>query len=87
MTASLSRPRTLDPLPPMPRRQSCDRCHEQKVRCVTEVQDRAVTLGGIAEESESSLAGHVVSSVPCVRCRKAGAVCIYSRKFPPLVVS
>ncbi len=68
----------------MPRRQSCDRCHEQKVRCVTEVQDGAITLGGIAEESEASLAGHVVSSVPCVRCRKAGAVCIYSRKCHPL---
>ncbi|KAK4148543.1 hypothetical protein C8A00DRAFT_19641 [Chaetomidium leptoderma] len=80
MTAPLPRSRTLDPAPPpMPRRQSCDRCHEQKVRCVTEGLDGALTLGGIAEESESSPGAHVISSVPCVRCRKAGAVCIYSR--------
>ncbi|KAK3898730.1 hypothetical protein C8A05DRAFT_18735 [Staphylotrichum tortipilum] len=75
---SLSRTRATDPLPPMPRRQSCDRCHEQKVRCVTEGIDGALILGGISEESEASLQGHVVSSVPCVRCKKAGAVCIYS---------
>ncbi|KAK3311072.1 uncharacterized protein B0T15DRAFT_60584 [Chaetomium strumarium] len=79
MTASLTHARAFDPVPPpMPRRQSCDRCHEQKVRCVTEGADGALTLGGIAEENASSLSGHVVSSVPCVRCRKAGAVCIYS---------
>jgi hypothetical protein len=64
----------------MPRRQSCDRCHEQKVRCVTQGLDGALTLGGIPEQADSNSNGHVVSSIPCVRCRKAGAVCIYSRK-------
>ncbi|KAK4236420.1 hypothetical protein C8A03DRAFT_16935 [Achaetomium macrosporum] len=79
MTASLTQARAFDPVPPpMPRRQSCDRCHEQKVRCVTEGADGALIIGGIAEENALSLRGHVVSSVPCVRCRKAGAVCIYS---------
>ncbi len=80
---SVPRTRATDPLPPMPRRQSCDRCHEQKVRCVTEGIDGALILGGISEESEGSLAGHVVSSVPCVRCKKAGATCIYSRESLP----
>ncbi|KAK4034552.1 hypothetical protein C8A01DRAFT_18666 [Parachaetomium inaequale] len=79
MTVSPPRPRPLEPaLPPMPRRQSCDRCHEQKVRCVTEGLDGALILGGIAEQGDSK-DGHVVSPVPCVRCRKAGAICIYSR--------
>ncbi|KAK3298747.1 uncharacterized protein B0H64DRAFT_386075 [Chaetomium fimeti] len=73
------RSQPLDPvLPPMPRRQSCDRCHEQKVRCVTEGPNGALTLGGIAEEGESNPDGHVVAPVPCGRCRKAGTVCIYS---------
>ncbi|KAL2136490.1 hypothetical protein VTI74DRAFT_3509 [Chaetomium olivicolor] len=65
-------------LPPMPRRQSCDRCHEQKVRCVTEGPNGTLGPGGITEASEADPQGPVVSSVPCVRCRKAGAVCIYS---------
>ncbi|PWY83910.1 hypothetical protein BO94DRAFT_599442 [Aspergillus sclerotioniger CBS 115572] len=41
-------------------RRSCDRCHEQKVRCI-----RDLTL---SEEGTTS----------CVRCRKAGAICLYS---------
>ena len=84
MTASLSLPRSLNFPPPMLRRQSCDRCHRQKVRCVTEVQDGAVTLASIDEESESSLAGRAVAATPCVRCRKAGEDCSYSRKCSPL---
>ncbi len=35
---------TTDPLP-VPRRQSCDRCYKQKVRCVTEKQDGASIAG------------------------------------------
>ncbi|KAH6628115.1 hypothetical protein F5144DRAFT_654100 [Chaetomium tenue] len=74
------RAQCLDPvLPPMPRRQSCDRCHEQKVRCVTEGTNGAMALGGIAEEGDSNPDGHVVAAVPCGRCRKAGTVCVYSR--------
>lgn len=65
----------------MPRRQSCDRCHEQKVRCVTEGLDGAITLGGVIHENDANSDGHVVSLVPCVRCRKAGAVCAYSREY------
>ncbi|KAH6854721.1 hypothetical protein B0I37DRAFT_38369 [Chaetomium sp. MPI-CAGE-AT-0009] len=79
MMDSPSRSQRLEPaLPPMPRRQSCDRCHEQKVRCVTEGPNGAVTLGGIAEEGDSNPEGHVVAQVPCGRCRKAGTVCVYS---------
>lgn len=62
----------------MPRRQSCDRCHEQKVRCVTLEQDGS-GLGPIAEEDEATLGMQVVAEIPCVRCRKAGALCIFSR--------
>ncbi|KAK4461214.1 hypothetical protein QBC42DRAFT_227770 [Cladorrhinum samala] len=63
--------------PPMPRRQSCDRCHEQKVRCVTPGQDGS-GLGPVAEEDEATLGMQVVAEIPCVRCRKAGALCIFS---------
>ncbi|KAK4244265.1 hypothetical protein C7999DRAFT_17452 [Corynascus novoguineensis] len=80
MPTSPPRQRHLDlGLPSMPRRQSCDRCHEQKVRCVTEGPNGSTSLEGIVEEADSNPGGAVVSSVPCVRCRKAGAVCIYSR--------
>ncbi|KAL4995409.1 hypothetical protein BDV10DRAFT_134039 [Aspergillus recurvatus] len=47
------------PLDPSLRR-SCDRCHEQKVRCIRSSAD--------LEEA----------TAPCMRCRKAGAVCLYS---------
>ncbi|KAL2255923.1 hypothetical protein VTK26DRAFT_2477 [Humicola hyalothermophila] len=76
MTAVLMAPRSIDSgLPPMPRRQSCDRCHEQKVRCVPEGAKAPLTLGGIGEGSEASFSGQVTA---CVRCRKARAVCVYS---------
>ncbi|KAK4135795.1 hypothetical protein BT67DRAFT_376242, partial [Trichocladium antarcticum] len=82
MTVSLPHPRTVDPvLPPMPRRQSCDRCHEQKVRCVSDARDGLLSRGGMAKEGQATPGRHVVSSAPCARCRKAGAVCIYSRTF------
>ncbi|KAK4185719.1 hypothetical protein QBC35DRAFT_388894 [Podospora australis] len=64
--------------PPMPRRQSCDRCHEQKVRCVTHGHDGVAGLGLVIEESEASLGKSVIAPVSCQRCEKAGAVCIYS---------
>ncbi|KAK3986362.1 hypothetical protein QBC44DRAFT_402693 [Cladorrhinum sp. PSN332] len=64
--------------PPMPRRQSCDRCHEQKVRCITQGHDGVPGLGAIAEEDETTLGKQVVADIPCVRCSKAGAVCIFS---------
>ncbi|KAK0730151.1 hypothetical protein B0H67DRAFT_548160 [Lasiosphaeris hirsuta] len=62
---------------PMPRRQSCDRCHEQKVRCLTDGPDEIFTPGGAAD-GEVSMNGHFISTFPCLRCKKAGAVCIYS---------
>ncbi|KAK4174910.1 hypothetical protein QBC36DRAFT_242327 [Triangularia setosa] len=67
-------------LPPMPRRQSCDRCHELKVRCVvTDGHDNnSLGLGVIGEENEASRGRSVVAPIPCVRCSKAGAVCIFS---------
>ncbi|KAK4161226.1 hypothetical protein QBC43DRAFT_98970 [Cladorrhinum sp. PSN259] len=64
--------------PPMPRRQSCDRCHEQKVRCITQGPDGVSGLGAIAEEDESTLGRQVLAEIPCVRCSKAGAICIFS---------
>ncbi len=65
--------------PPMPRRQSCDRCHEQKVRCFTDGPEDIFTPGGTADD-EVSTNGHFISAFPCMRCKKAGAMCIYSRK-------
>ncbi|VBB73139.1 Putative protein of unknown function [Podospora comata] len=66
-------------LPPMPRRQSCDRCHELKVRCVTDGHDNnTLGLGVIGEESEASRGRSVIAPIPCARCSKAGAVCIFS---------
>ncbi|KAL2170660.1 hypothetical protein VTG60DRAFT_4585 [Thermothelomyces hinnuleus] len=88
MAVSPPRSRAVDTeFPCMPRRQSCDRCHEQKVRCVTEGAAGSEALGGIAEEGTQNPGGHVVSSVPCVRCRKAGAVCIYSLAVRPPTAS
>ncbi|KAK0671474.1 hypothetical protein QBC41DRAFT_354275 [Cercophora samala] len=72
-------PITVPTLPPMPRRQSCDRCHELKVRCVTDGHDNtALGLGVIGEESEASRGRSVIAPVPCARCSKAGTVCIFS---------
>ncbi|KAK0656195.1 hypothetical protein B0T16DRAFT_451799 [Cercophora newfieldiana] len=72
----------MSPPPPtiMPRRQSCDRCHNQKVRCFTDGPEEIFTPGGTADD-EVNLNGHFVSSFPCRRCKKAGALCIFS---PPL---
>ncbi|KAK1750320.1 hypothetical protein QBC47DRAFT_418347 [Echria macrotheca] len=64
--------------PPMPRRQSCDRCHDQKVRClIADGPDAIFTPGGTADD-QVSLTGHFVSDFPCKRCKKAGATCIFS---------
>ncbi|KAK3393958.1 hypothetical protein B0H63DRAFT_31300 [Podospora didyma] len=72
------RMRSIAPLAPqMPRRQSCDRCHEQKVRCFTDPKDTMYTPRS-SVDSEASLGGQQASSFPCVRCKKAGAMCIYS---------
>ncbi|KAK0737343.1 hypothetical protein B0T21DRAFT_287364 [Apiosordaria backusii] len=76
---SQGQPPIVEPaLPPMPRRQSCDRCHELKVRCVTDGYDDTLGLGGIGEESEATRGRSVIAPIPCVRCSKAGAVCIFS---------
>ncbi|KAK4207921.1 hypothetical protein QBC37DRAFT_85661 [Rhypophila decipiens] len=61
----------------MPRRQSCDRCHEQKVRCFTNE-----THGSKGEDdcTGGSLpqSGRFISPNPCSRCKRAKATCIYS---------
>lgn len=51
----------------LPFRRSCDRCHDQKVRC-------------IRNQGESHLA---IASEPCVRCKKSGAICVYSPQQKP----
>ncbi|KAL7925220.1 hypothetical protein ACQKWADRAFT_285390 [Trichoderma austrokoningii] len=51
----------------LPFRRSCDRCHDQKVRCIRS-----------QEESHLPLA-----SEPCVRCKKAGAICVFSPQQKP----
>ena len=66
---------------PMPRRQSCDRCHGQKVRCFTNGPEEIFEPGGTADD-EVSMNGHFVSSYPCMRCEKAGALCVFSGKLP-----
>ncbi|KAF2098828.1 hypothetical protein NA57DRAFT_56466 [Rhizodiscina lignyota] len=52
---------------PLPLRQSCDRCHGLKVRCIRNAEVGLETL-----PSES-----------CSRCRRAGSVCIYSPQQKP----
>lgn len=71
---------TMSAPPPtlMPRRQSCDRCHNQKVRCFTDGPEEIFTPGGTADD-EVNLNGHFVSSFPCRRCKKAASLCIFSR--------
>ncbi|KAK0628338.1 hypothetical protein B0T17DRAFT_459148, partial [Bombardia bombarda] len=64
--------------PPMPRRQSCDRCHEQKVRCFTNEQDYVFGPGGTGD-ADLGQNGQSISAFPCARCKKAKATCIYSR--------
>lgn len=51
----------------LPFRRSCDRCHDQKVRC-------------IRSQGESHL---TIASEPCVRCKKSGAICVYSPQQKP----
>ncbi|KAK1828643.1 hypothetical protein QBC39DRAFT_333163 [Podospora conica] len=67
---------------PMPRRQSCDRCHGQKVRCFTSGPEEIFEPGGQADD-EVSINGHFVSSYPCLRCEKAGALCVFSAQLRP----
>ncbi|KAK3330729.1 hypothetical protein B0H66DRAFT_73287 [Apodospora peruviana] len=69
-------PAMLDP--PMPRRQSCDRCHEQKVRCFTNEHDFINGPGGILEAQVPADNGRFVAPFPCTRCKRAKATCIYS---------
>ncbi|KAL5340286.1 hypothetical protein BJX70DRAFT_128690 [Aspergillus crustosus] len=52
----------------MSHRQSCDRCRQQKVRCI---RDEAQAQRGASYPDRASLA-------PCERCSKAGVDCIYS---------
>ncbi|KAK4222124.1 hypothetical protein QBC38DRAFT_490549 [Podospora fimiseda] len=76
-TPSYQTPQEQSPFPPMPRRQSCDRCHEQKVRCIAQGSDGIPGLGAIAED-ESTLGKQVLAETPCMRCSKAGTICIFS---------
>ncbi|KAK4454689.1 hypothetical protein QBC34DRAFT_490473 [Podospora aff. communis PSN243] len=52
------------PTAPMPRRQSCDRCHNQKVRCLTDGPEEIFTPGGTADDQEGGSALHLQSSAP-----------------------
>ncbi|KAL6232009.1 hypothetical protein BDW75DRAFT_243368 [Aspergillus navahoensis] len=54
----------------MSHRQSCDRCRQQKVRCI---RDEAQAQLGTSYPDRASLA-------PCERCLKAGVDCVYSLK-------
>ncbi|KAF3057489.1 hypothetical protein CFAM422_012345 [Trichoderma lentiforme] len=51
----------------MPFRRSCDRCHDQKVRCMR------------SQESNHP----VPDSEPCVRCKRSGSICIFSPQQKP----
>ncbi|EHK49842.1 hypothetical protein TRIATDRAFT_83147 [Trichoderma atroviride IMI 206040] len=51
----------------LPFRRSCDRCHDQKVRC-------------IRSQGESH---PTIASEQCVRCKKSGAICVYSPQQKP----
>ncbi|KAL6809537.1 hypothetical protein V8C40DRAFT_284805 [Trichoderma camerunense] len=51
----------------MPFRRSCDRCHDQKVRCMR------------PQESNHP----IPESEPCVRCKRSGSICIFSPQQKP----
>ncbi|KAL4881204.1 hypothetical protein BJY04DRAFT_189333 [Aspergillus karnatakaensis] len=58
----------------MSHRQSCDRCRQQKVRCIRdEAQSQAHAQRGSSYPDRAPL-------IPCERCLKAGADCVYSLK-------
>lgn len=64
----------------LPWRQSCDRCHGQKVRCV------GVGAQGSAQflpDDHEAVQNPGQASVPCARCKRAGVLCIYSPQLPP----
>src|SRR5262249_31599785 len=50
-------------------RQSCDRCRQQKVRCLRDNNTSVPGPGGVS------------ASLLCDRCAKAGADCVYSGMF------
>lgn len=52
-------------------RQSCDRCRQQKVRCLRE-EPQAV-------DNDAPSGQHLP---PCDRCTKAGVACVYSCTYP-----
>ncbi|KAL7945267.1 hypothetical protein V8C42DRAFT_322651 [Trichoderma barbatum] len=54
----------------MSHRQSCDRCRQQKVRCLRNNGQRGQT---------NPLSPYRTSFSQCERCIKAGTDCIYSR--------
>ncbi|KAL7916860.1 hypothetical protein GGI35DRAFT_486006 [Trichoderma velutinum] len=51
----------------LPFRRSCDRCHDQKVRCMR------------TQESSNP----ITDSEPCVRCKRSGSICIFSPQQKP----
>ncbi|KAI1776650.1 hypothetical protein F4818DRAFT_411318 [Hypoxylon cercidicola] len=61
----------------LPRRRSCDRCYAHKVRCIRMPKDNTKPTGDHND------------SLPCLRCTRSGARCMYSpqRKSgrPPLL--
>ncbi|KAL4796625.1 hypothetical protein BDV19DRAFT_388130 [Aspergillus venezuelensis] len=58
----------------MSHRQSCDRCRQQKVRCIRdEAQSQGHAQRGSSYPDRAPL-------TPCERCLKAGADCVYSLK-------
>ncbi|KAK3336319.1 hypothetical protein B0T19DRAFT_35540 [Cercophora scortea] len=64
---------------PVPsRRQSCDRCHEQKVRCFTDDQHYGSSGCESGAQETLSSTGQSIPSVPCTRCKRARATCVYS---------
>ncbi|KAH8817002.1 hypothetical protein F5884DRAFT_873879 [Xylogone sp. PMI_703] len=65
----------MPPVSSLPRRQSCDRCHVQKVRCI---QDPSKAQ--LSREEDETAPGK--AAVPCTRCKKAGTTCFYSLQLP-----
>jgi hypothetical protein len=54
----------------LPLRQSCDRCHGQKVRCMRDPEEDPFVTTDEASRGEAT--------APCSRCKKAGVACTYS---------
>jgi hypothetical protein len=61
-----------------PQRHSCDRCRQQKVRCLKNWELPGVSGGGHGGGGGGGSGGGNERLSPCERCAKADVPCVYS---------